>query len=211
MNPVGIGLSRCRGTERHAGRQTGDETPLRVRETGDSRAPSSDENTCMARFFQTLLVLPLASLAFAGLAQAAGGNYVFRSGSATQQTQVKRALNASSFNWSLVPAQIQIHIAPGLPNEATRGEIWLDSALLNSGKFSWGIIQHEYAHQVDFFLLNDAERTQLAGKLGGLSWWQSGSSSHNQLSSERFASTLAWSYWQSKANCLRPASSQDES
>ena len=30
------------------------------------------------------------------------------------------------------------------------GQIWLDASLLDSGRFSWGVVQHEYAHQVDF-------------------------------------------------------------
>ena len=161
----------------------------------------------------SLLLSFLAALSLAQAASAAGGRYRLVGGTGFEREQVRRALNASAFNWSLVPAEITIHLAArGVAGgQAVTGQIWLDPRLLDSGRFAWALVQHEYAHQVDFFLLNDAERTQLAGKLGGLSWWQSGSSSHNQLSSERFASTLAWSYWQSKANCLRPASSQDES
>jgi hypothetical protein len=165
----------------------------------------------MARILRSLVIVALGSLALSGVAQAAGGRYVFVGGTAKQQTQVRKALNVSSFDWSVVPAQIKVHIAAGFDNEATPGEIWLDSNVLNSGKFSWGIVQHEYAHQVDFFVLNDSQRAELGARLGGVSWWQSGSVSHEQLSSERFASTLAWSYWQSKANSLRPTSKSDES
>ena len=95
-------------------------------------------------------------------ALAAGGNYV-HGGTAKQQGQVKAALNASAFDWSLVPQQIVVHIAPGIPSEATFGNIWLDSNLLDSGIFAWGVVQHEYAHQVDFFLLDDAKRSGIAG------------------------------------------------
>jgi hypothetical protein len=158
----------------------------------------------MARLTRTLLVTAFVSLAFTSVAQAGGGNYVFDGGTAKQQTQVRQALNASSFNWSIVPAQIKIHITSGYADLATRGELWLDPAVLDSGRFSWGLVQHEYAHEVDFFLFNDAARATLAPQLGGLSWWQTGSIRHDQLSSERFASTLAWSYWQSKDNSLRP-------
>jgi hypothetical protein len=165
----------------------------------------------MAQLLRTVLLVALVSLAFTGVAQAAGGNYGFDSGTPKQQAQVRKALDASSFNWSVVPTKIRIHIGAGYDNEATRGDIWIDANLLNSGKFAWGIIQHEYAHQVDFFLLDDSDRAQLATRLGGVSWWGIGSADHDELTSERFASTLAWAYWQTKDNCLRPTSPKDES
>jgi hypothetical protein len=177
----------------------------------------------MPRFLRTITALALASLAVllaAGQAGAVGGRYVFDGGTAREQLQVRRALDASSFPWSIVPAQVTIHIVRGIPtSEAIRGEIWLDAALLDSGEFSWGVVQHEYAHQVDFFLLDDAKRAQLAPLLGGASWWAAaapslapnGTAAHAQLTSERFASTLAWSYWQSSANSMQPHSATDES
>jgi hypothetical protein len=73
------------------------------------------------------------------------------------------------------------------------------------------VIQHEYAHQVDFFLLDDATRARLAGRLGGESWWQTSAGlAHQALASERFASSLAWAYWPSPDNVLRPSSTGDE-
>jgi len=177
----------------------------------------------MACFLQTIAALALASL---GLllsvpgAEAAGGHYVFDGGTPREQLQVRRALDASSFPWSVVPARITIHIVRGIPtSEASRGEIWLDAALLDSGEFSWGVVQHEYAHQVDFFLLDDTKRAQLTPLLGGAAWWAgtspslapNGTLAHAQLTSERFASTLAWSYWQSRANSMQPRSAADES
>jgi hypothetical protein len=168
----------------------------------------------MFRSLRCALIAALASLAFAGTAHAAGGNYVFDGGTSNQQGQVRAALNVSAFNWSLVPGQVTIHIAPGLTtSEAAPGEIWLDSGLLDAGVFSWGIVQHEYAHEVDFFLLDDAKRTALAPLLGGWAWWQTAGTryAHYQLTSERFASTLAWSYWPSVHNSMKPQSKNDES
>jgi hypothetical protein len=159
----------------------------------------------MRRFLQTILLLAVVSLALSGKAQAAGGNYVFDGGTASQQRSVSAALNASSFNWSRVPNRITIHIKKNVASEAAPGQIWIDSNLLNAGKFAWGTIQHEYAHQVDFFLMNDLMRAEVATKLGGASWWQSGTFGHSKLTSERFASTLAWSYWSSNHNTMRPA------
>jgi hypothetical protein len=146
------------------------------------------------------------------LAHAAGGNYAFAGGTSKQQAEVRAALEASSFDWSLVPVQIKVHIAPGLSSEATRGEIWLDADLLNAGRFAWGTIQHEYAHQVDYFLLDDAKRAQLQAALGGSNWCYSVPGLvHGAYGCERFASTLAWAYWPSPDNAMRPESSHDES
>jgi hypothetical protein len=173
----------------------------------------------MASFLRILLVAAAASLALAGGAKASGGHYVFDGGTRLEQAQVKKALDVSAFDWNVVPATITVHIDHGHNSEARRGEIWLDANLLDAGVFSWGVVQHEYAHQVDFFLLDDARHAQLAG-LGGKAWWASGALvgnapngtlTHGDLTSERFASTLAWAYWPSADNSMRPTSKGDES
>jgi len=148
----------------------------------------------------------------AGPAYAGGGHYAFTGGTKAQRATVTAALEASSFNWSLVPRTIDVRIGPDLASEATPGIISLNSEMLDSGSFAWGVVQHEYAHQVDFFLLGDAERSVLFTALGGASWWQTGGArlAHGDLTSERFASTLAWAYWQSSQNAMRPASAADE-
>jgi hypothetical protein len=165
-----------------------------------------------------LAALIAPALVWTGSASARGGTYVFDGGTAKQQAQVRVALDVSSFNWSLVPATITIHLGKGIETYATPGEIWIDSDLLTSGPFAWGPIQHEYAHQVDFFLLDDAKRAQLRTLLGGRAWFAHGNvagfhrrADHASFTAERFASTLAWSYWQSPANSLRPSSAKDES
>jgi hypothetical protein len=165
----------------------------------------------MARAIRSLVVLLALAFAFAGTAQARGGNYVFSGGTPAEQSQVKAALDASSFDWGMVKQQITVRIARGIDSEATPGTISLDADLLDSGRYAWGVVQHEYAHQVDFFDLTDAQRTQMLASLGGASWWQSGKLPHAQLASERFASTLAWAYWQSPDNVMKPRSPTDES
>ena|SRR3989442_8215295 len=166
----------------------------------------------MTRALRTILLTALAALALTGQAQAAGGNYVFDGGTAKQRTQVRSALNASSFNWSLVPAQIKIHIAPVGQSYSTRGEIWLDTQLLNTGRFSWAMVQDEYSHQVDFFLFNDTIRAQLNGLLGSKDWCYGVTGLlHSQYGCERFSSTFVWSYWQSKDNAYKPESQTSES
>jgi hypothetical protein len=166
----------------------------------------------MTRALRTVLLTALAALALTGQAQAAGGNYVVDGGTANQRTQVKAALNASSFNWSLVKAQIKIHVAPVGQSYSTRGEIWLDSKLLNAGRFSWAMVQDEYSHQIDFFLFNDGIRTKLNGLLGGQDWcYGVGGLLHSQYGCERFSSMLVWSYWQSGQNAYKPQSKTSES
>jgi hypothetical protein len=145
-------------------------------------------------------------LAVAPAAHAAGGHYGFDGGTRTQQAQVRAALNASAFDWNVVPGPVVVHIAADVVSSAAPApnEIWLDASLLDSGRFSWGVVQHEYAHLVDFTVLTDPMRTELAPLLGGTSWWGA-AAEHDQLGSERFADLVAWAYWPSPDNVLKPA------
>lgn len=171
----------------------------------------------MQRMLATALVAALTALIWAASAGARGGHYVFDGGTTEQRAQVSFALQISRFDWSLVPKTITIHLHSGTDTYARPGEIWIDTKLLASGVFAWGPIQHEYAHQVDFFLLDDAKRATLNQALGGTIWSHDGGSAslhgpdHVSLGSERFASTLAWAYWQSRANSLKPTSKTNES
>ena len=140
------------------------------------------------------------------------GGYLFDGGSRAERETVTSALNASMFDWSRVPGPITIHIVRGGPSRAIPHEIWLDANLLDAGQFSWGTVQHEYAHQVDFLLLDDEQRATLLRELGGKDWcYGVPGLRHEQYGCERFASTLAWSYWRSPNNALKPAAPQDES
>jgi hypothetical protein len=164
--------------------------------------------------YRCVLTAAVASLALVLVtpARALGGDVTFVGGSSAQRAEVLKALDASRFNWNVVPAQITIHIAPGEDSRAAKGEIWLDADLLAAGTFAWGVVQHEYAHQVDFFLLNDGDRAFLTRELGADAWCSDGAAErHNRLGCERFASTLAWSYWPSPLNCLKPEYADDES
>jgi|SRR5581483_2027809 len=162
--------------------------------------------------------LPIAAavLALAPPALAAGGRYVFQGGTSGERGQVVKALDASSFPWDVVPGRVTIHIRPGA-SFATPGDIYLDSGLLDEGTVAWGIVQHEYAHQVDFLLLHPGQRSKLERLLGGRAWLgdaelgNAGSgSAHGRLAGERFASEVAWAYWPSRLNVLRPTSARSE-
>jgi hypothetical protein len=150
----------------------------------------------------------LAALTVAPGAAASGGTYVFDGGTSAQRLQVREALDASSFPWGLVPGPVTIHLGPGLDAAAVPGQIWVDSDLLTSGRYAWGVIQHEYAHQVDFALLDDAARARFMRLLGGRGWLVP-TAAHDAQAAERFADTLAAVYWPSPDNCAhafaRPA------
>jgi len=65
----------------------------------------------MTRVLRSTLIALLASLALAGTAQAAGGNYVIQGGSPEAQAIVKSALEASWFDFNRVPQQITIRMS----------------------------------------------------------------------------------------------------
>ena len=128
--------------------------------------------------------------------------YVFDGGTGRERATVRAALAASSFDWRLVRGRVTIHIAPGSGCRAVKGRIWLDSALLAHGRVSWGIVQHEFAHQVDYFRFDARIRARLDRVLGGKTWWPTGRFRHDQYGAERFASTLSYAYWPSRHNIL---------
>ena len=155
-----------------------------------------------------LLIALSAALVLAPSALATGGNYVLDGGTQNEQAQVKAALDASSFDYSVVPGPVAIHIVRGAATEATPGNVYLDPDLLDAGRFAWGVVQHEYAHEVDYLVLSDDDRAQLQAALGGSAWCSG--AAHAQLACERFADLVSWAYWQSPDNCLKPASAADE-
>lgn len=154
----------------------------------------------------------LATLALAGVAEARGGAVSFDGGSSAQRAQVRRALEISSFDWNLLRATTVVHIAAGQPTQAQPGHVWLDADLLDAGQFSWGVVQHEFAHQADFLFLSEQSRARLLVLLGGQEWcYATVGLPHGQYGCERFASTFAWAFWQSDENSMKPESAQDES
>ena len=145
-------------------------------------------------------------------AQAAGGDYVFEGASPTDRSTVRAALNASSFDWGVVPKQVTIHVGRYGVSYSTAGHVWLDRGLLASGRFAWATVMDEYAHQVDFFVLDSARRALLQQRLGARAWcYEISGLAHAANGCERFSSMVAWAYWPSKDNAYRPTSSADES
>jgi hypothetical protein len=162
---------------------------------------------------RTLLTLfsAICFFAFAQSALAGGGSYAFSGGTAKEQATVHSALEASTFSWSLIPSTITIHIGAYGDSYSTYGHVYLDASLLDSGRFAWGVVQHEMGHQVDFFLFDDTKRAQMEQLLGGKDWCYSiPGLKHSDYGCERFASELAWAYWPSADNSMKPSSSTDE-
>jgi hypothetical protein len=161
-----------------------------------------------------LLSLPiaLAALALAGPALAVGGNYAVDGATTRERAQVRSALAVSAFDWGVVRARVRIHVRRGTVTRSAPGEIWVDADLLDAGRYSWAFVQHEYGHQVDFFTFDDSARARLNESLRGKEWWWGTPGlAHADHGCERFASTLAWAYWPSKNNALRPLGPRDES
>jgi len=153
-----------------------------------------------------------ASLVLPASALAGGGNYVFENTTPAERSTVRAALNASSFDWGIVPQQVTIHVGPYGTSHATPGHIWLDRGLLAAGRFAWATVMDEYAHQVDFFVLDAERRALLQQRLGGGAWcYESPALGHAANGCERFASMVAWAYWPVKQNSYRPESAADES
>ena len=159
-----------------------------------------------------ILALALGALALPGTALAGGGNYGFEGAKPAERSTVRAALNASAFDWSIVPQHVTIHVGPYGVSHSTPGDIWLDRGLLGAGRFAWATVMDEYAHQVDFQVLDASSRAVLQEKLGTSAWcYESAGLSHGANGCERFSSMVAWAYWPSKDNSYRPASPTDES
>jgi hypothetical protein len=159
-----------------------------------------------------LAALLAAALLFPATALAGGGNYAFEGATPTERATVRAALNASSFDWGIVPQQVIIHVGRVGTSHATPGHIWLDRGLLGAGRFAWATVMDEYAHQVDFLVLDPVRRSILQQRLGTSAWcYESAGLAHNAYGCERFSSMVAWAYWPSKDSSYRPESPADES
>jgi hypothetical protein len=152
-----------------------------------------------------------AALALPGSALAGGGDYVFADATPAERSTVRAALEASSFDWGIVPQRITVHVGRLGASHATPGHIWLDRDLLATGRFAWPTIMDEYAHQVDFFVLDSGRRALLQQRLGAQAWcYEVDGLAHSAHGCERFSSMLAWAYWPAKDSAYRPQTSSDE-
>ena len=157
------------------------------------------------------LILTLA-LVLPGSALAGGGNYGFDGARPAERATVRAALNASSFDWGIVPQRVTIHVGAYGVSHATPGHIWLDRGLIAAGRFAWATVMDEYAHQVDFLVLDAPQRVLLQERLSASAWcYETSGLAHGANGCERFASMITWAYWPSKHNSYSPASSSDES
>jgi hypothetical protein len=154
----------------------------------------------------------LLGAAFVPAAPGAAGPIAFRGGTAKERRQVHAALTASAFPFGVVGTTIIVHIERDVTSQSQPGHVWLDSRLLDAGRFAWATVQDEFAHQVDFFVLDDEQRATLNTLLGARDWcYGVRGLPHGEYGCERFSSMLAWAYWPSLHNSYRPTSASDES
>ncbi len=147
----------------------------------------------------------LAALALPAAASAAGGDYVFEGATPAERATVRAALDASSFDWGIVRERVTIHVGPYGVSHSTPGHIRLDRRLLAAGRFAWATVMDEYAHQVDFLVLEPAHRELLRQRLGGRAWCgEDDGLAHGDTACERFGSMVAWAYWPVRENAYRP-------
>ena len=149
-----------------------------------------------------------ACLALPATTSGAVGSYTFDGGTKKERETVVAALEASSFDWGLVPATVTIRIADCGCAGSRPGLIVLDEELLSSAPYgrayTWAIVQHEYAHQVWDFALDDGARALLRARLGGADFcYEQPGLPHDAHACERFADTLAWAYWPDPDNPSR--------
>jgi hypothetical protein len=153
----------------------------------------------------------VAALVLPATALAAGGNYSFDGATASERATVRAALNASAFDWDVVPERVTIHVGPVGTSHATPGHVWLDRGLLAARRFAWPTVMDEYAHQVDFLVLDSFHRSILQEQLGASAWcYETAGLGHAAYGCERFSSMVAWAYWPSKDSSYRPVSPDDE-
>ena len=162
--------------------------------------------------FVRLAALIAAALVLPSTALAAGGDYTFVGATPSERSTVRAALNASSFDWNIVPNRVTIHVDEVGTSHSRPGHIWLDRDLLASGRFAWATVMDEYAHQVDFAVLDPLRRSILQQRLGASAWcYEIAGLAHSSYGCERFSSMVAWAYWPSKESSYRPESPSDES
>jgi hypothetical protein len=157
-------------------------------------------------------LLLAVTLLLPGTVLAGGGNYGFEGATTAERATVREALNASSFDWGVVPQRVTIHVGSFGVSHSTPQHIFLDRRLLATGRFAWGTVMDEYAHQVDFLVLDAPHREVLQQHLRASAWcYELDGLAHGANGCERFASMVAWAYWPSKQNSYSPRSGADES
>jgi hypothetical protein len=175
---------------------------------GDIQGVPRSHKETMKRSLRTGLIALFATLTLAGTAQAAGGNYVFDGGSPEAQDTVRVALEASRFDFDRVPAQITIRISKCGCAGARSGVIVLDEDVItdtsHGDRYSWGVIQNEYAHQIDFLLFQGADRAAMRRVVGGNDWcYERAGLLHDEHGCERFSDAFTWAFWPTTQNIFR--------
>jgi hypothetical protein len=165
-------------------------------------------NSMLAPRRHLVLLAALAALVLPGKAGAADVALEFSGGSDTARAEVIAALDASAFDWSLIGRPVTVQIFECGCAGSRPGVVVLDETMLASSPYgrayTWGIVQHEFAHQVWWYALDDERRSELQALLGGrdLCYEQPGLP-HDAHACELFASTMTWAYWPVAGNPMQ--------
>lgn len=172
----------------------------------------------MVRMTMKLLAAVVAALFLAGSAVA--GTVNVDGGTPFEQQQVRLALAASKFDYGQIPAPVTVHVVP--PSDAhleggvdagysIPGEVWISSRWLDFGAAGWGFVQHEFGHEIDYYVLTDAQRAALLSHLdptGSTTSWCDHSVAYDARPCEWFASELSWAFWPVGANLQDPTTTK---
>jgi hypothetical protein len=170
------------------------------------------DNRQQKQMLRRIVIVLTLALLLPGSALAGGGNYAFQGATPAERSTVRAALNASSFDWGVVTQRVTIHVGRYGVSHSTPEHIWLDRNLLAAGRFAWATVMDEYAHQVDFLVLETTQREVLQQRLRASAWcYEREGVAHSANGCERFASMVAWAYWPSKDNAYSPRTRSDES
>jgi hypothetical protein len=155
-----------------------------------------------------LLLAALVALALPGTAGATDLALELSGGSEAARAEVIAALDASAFDWSLIGQPVTVQILDCGCAGSRAGVVVLDETLLASSPYgdayTWGIVQHEFAHQVWWYALDDERRSELQALLGGADLcYEEPGLAHDDHACELFASTLGWAYWRVAGNPMQ--------
>ena len=158
-----------------------------------------------------------AALALPARPAARGGHYAFDGGTPASRPRCASRSRSAASTGTSCPTTVTIHLHRGSGSYATPGAIWIDTELARLRHVRVGPdparvrppgrllpSRRRTAQRAE----RRARRARLVGEPGRR---RLHGPDHASLGAERFASTLAWSYWQSPANSLTPTSKKDES
>ena len=155
-----------------------------------------------------ILVAALFALLLPADAKASGGSYTFSGGSEAARTEVRNALDASAFDWSLVPQTISIQIVDCGCAGPVRGSS-SSTRRCSSRRRTAAPIPGASSSTSTPTRSGGSLWTMSSGRFSRTGWaaptfrYERPGLSHDDHACERFASTLAWACWPVAGNPMQ--------